>query len=170
MNTEQVLQKILNLLTDGTQETQITDGTNVLGTTAYPVVVNPEALSYLVDGVSIIPMISAVQTLQGAGSGNGNGTALTIGQYSEMVVSIVPTSGVTAGTVTFQTSDSAGNWTNLVSYCKVDGRFVVSTTTAIGGVTEKWILPIEGDNQVRAVISGIAGTSATYTITGLMRG
>jgi hypothetical protein len=118
------------------------------------------------DEIAVINKVLKV-TLQQAGSGAGNGTAQSIGNYKSLELSIIPTAGVSTGTVTFKLNDDVGNWTTCGLAIRVsDGLVAGATTTAISSTTEKWIIPVEGWNQVQAVISNLSGSGGTYTIIG----
>jgi hypothetical protein len=174
MNTEQMLLKIYNSLVnpdgsskfgDGTAKTQITDGTNVIGTSTHPLVINQRNLVQSNDNVSIIPLYATPgQVLQNAATSVGNGSAIPIGGYSLARVFIKPTS-VTTGTVTFQISDPAGNYSNVNGIRASDFSVAQNTTTAIGTTEEQWLIPIQAGNSLQTPISILTGTGASYTIT-----
>lgn len=124
----------------------------------------------IVDGNN--PLVFTPKTndvvLQNAATSTGNGTAVNIGPYNELILSVFGIN-VATSTVVFEVNDFDDNWT-LVKGVKIGTDTTASSTSGI--VTganlpgEKWAIPVKGCTQVRARISVISGSSAALTVKG----
>jgi hypothetical protein len=100
-------------------------------------------------------------TLQGSAVANGNGSTLTTGGLSAVMLTVncVTCSGGT--TINFEGTEDSTNYTALQA--QQLGTNTIATSTATSGLTE-WQIPVGGVQNIRARISGYS--AGTVTVTG----
>lgn len=154
-------------------QVEVTDGSNVLGTSGHPVRTDPtgttpqpvsgtvtaqqSTAANLQAQVEQLASVPNTATLQSAASTAGNGTSLVTNGMAAAVLTVAITG---TATVNFEGTEDGSTWVAL-NAVQLGTNNIVQTTTASGDFE----VSCAGLQDVRARISGVTGTPSV-TVTG----